>query len=80
MRRVMRGDLVEILVDNGCFAMPHERLTGIVLRVREIEGAVLCWIDGRQEELTGEYADVLINGAIRRDVSCGWLGVIDAAG
>ena len=68
------GDLVEIAVDNGYFVLPNDRLTGVVLEVREIP--VESWRDGKTQVVPKKYADLLVAGETRCEAPCSWLGVI----
>ena len=74
---VSPGDLVELAVDNGYFILPTDRVTGVVLEVREIP--VESWCDGKSQIVPKKYADLLIAGEVRRGVPCSWLGVIREA-
>ncbi len=71
------GDLVELAVDRGYFILPADRVTGIVLEVREIP--VASWCDGKSQMVPKKYADILIAGEVRHEVLCSWLGVIREA-
>ena len=68
------GDLVELAVDRGYFILPADRVTGVILEVREI--LVDSWCEGETKAVPKKYADLLIAGEVRHEVPCSWLGVI----
>lgn len=71
------GDLVEIAVVNGHFVLPNDRLTGIVLAVRDTN--VESWCDGKTQTTSKKYADLLVASETLCEVPCSWLGVVSEA-
>lgn len=80
MRSVRQGDLVIIAVYRERFLMPQEQMTGVVLAVRHVEDDATRWVEGAHSSVSGEYADVLVNGAVMSDIPTQWMGVISEAG
>lgn len=75
------GDMVVLAVDDHRLIMPEERSAGIIVRVRDVKTEGTRWVDGVLEsEDEVQYADVLIDGHIRENVPCAWMGVISEAG
>jgi hypothetical protein len=80
MRSVKPGDLVRIVIFRGHFLLPRDQLTGIILLVRHADDDAVHWVAGERTAVSGEYADVLVNGTVMVDIPTRWMGVISEAG